>query len=99
MRRRSLEYIFDNLDEQVDALEQEANQIAGTMLIPENIWETALARYVQTEESVRTLANELRINHAIVAGKIRMEADNYYILGNLIGQGEVRKHFPDVQFA
>ena len=44
-------------------------------------------------------AEELGVHPAIVAGRIRKEADNYVILRDLIGRGEVRKHFSDVQFA
>ena len=99
LRRGRLEDIFDNLDEQPDELEREADQVAGAMLIPDDKWETALARYAQTEESVRAFAEEISINPAVVAGRVRMETGNYCLLGDLIGQGEARKQFPDVLFA
>lgn len=99
LRKGKLEDVFDDLDAEPDDLEREANSLAGAALIPESEWEVALARYVRTEESVRSFAKEHRIHPAIVAGRIRKEADNYVILTDLVGSGEVRKQFPKVQFA
>ncbi|MEN6333857.1 MAG: XRE family transcriptional regulator [Phycisphaerales bacterium] len=94
-----VESIFDDLDARAEDIEQEADQLAGDVLVPEDRWETALARYTRSSDSIRDLANELSIHPAIVAGKIRREADNYTILVDMVGQGEVRRLFPEVQFA
>jgi HTH-type transcriptional regulator/antitoxin HigA len=98
LRKKRLEYIFDDLEAPPDKIEKEADQITANLLIPDEKWETALARYIRTEEPVLQLANELKISPAIVAGRIRRESENYMLLPKLIGQGEVRKHFSDVQF-
>ncbi len=98
LRKDRLEAIFDDLDSDRDDLESEADQFAGAMLIPDDTWETALARYLRTEESICSLSKQLAINPAIIAGRIRKEANNYVILGSLVGQGGVRKHFPNVRF-
>jgi len=93
--------IFKNDDEheqEASEIEQEADKLAQQILIPEDVWETALARYVRSEESVLSLAEECKIHHAIIAGRIRREANNYVILNKMIGQGEVRKYFPEVRF-
>jgi len=99
LRKGKLEDIFDDLEAEPDGLEREADSLAGAALIPENNWEVALARYVRTEESVRSFAEEHRIHPAIVAGRIRQEADNYVILTDLVGRAKVRTQFPEVQFA
>ncbi len=99
LRKSKLEGIFDDLDtEDPDGLEQEANSLAGEALIAQEIWENALPRYVRTPESIMEMARELNISPAIVAGRIRHEANNYVILSDLVGQGEVRKHFPEAGF-
>jgi HTH-type transcriptional regulator/antitoxin HigA len=99
LRKRGLVSIFDDLEsESTDKLEQEADSLAGEALISQNIWDRALVRYVRSSESVLEMAKELQINPAIVAGRIRNEAKNYIILNDLIGQGEVRKHFPEAGF-
>lgn len=89
---------FDDLDSEPDQLEKEADRLAGDALIPDENWETALARYVRSVDSVNELAKELRIHPAIVAGRIRKEANNYTILNDLVGQGRVREHFREVSF-
>ena len=91
--------IFDDLEsESTDKLEQEADSLAGEALISKNIWDRALVRYVRSSESVLEMAKDLQISPAIVAGRIRNEANNYIILNDLTGQGEVRKHFPEAGF-
>ncbi len=69
------------------------------ILVPGDKWNVALARFVRSGDSIRDFANELGIHPAIVAGKIRREANNYTILLDMVGQGEVRKLFPDVYFS
>lgn len=105
LRKDRLEAIFDDLDSNRagrdsnrQELETEADQFASAMLIPDDVWRTAIARYLRTEKSIRSISEQLAINPAIIAGKIRKEANNYVIFGNLVGQGGVRKHFPSVQF-
>ena len=99
LRKGKLEDIFDDLDAEPDDLEREADSLAGAALIPKDDWEVALARYVRTEESVRSFAKQHCIHAAIVAGRIRKEADNYVILTDLVGRGKARAQFPGVQFA
>ena len=103
LRRSKLEGIFDDFDSistdtLTKRLEDEANSLAGEALIPEEIWDYALARFVRTPEAVIEMAEELNISPAIVAGRIRHESNNYIILNDLVGQGEVRKHFPGAGF-
>ena len=99
LRKGKLEEIFDDLESEPDQLEKNTDQRAGGIMIPDDQWETALPRYLRTEESVIDFAQEIGVHPAIVAGRIRKEANNYVILSNLVGRGEVRKQFPDVQFA
>lgn len=98
LRKGRVEEIFDDLEAEADSLEREADDLAGRALIPADSWETALARYLRTPESVKAFAKDLNISEAIVAGRIRKEADNYVILTELVGLGKVRQHFPDVRF-
>ncbi len=98
LRKGKTEDIFDDLEATADDMEREADELAGQFLIPDDAWETALARYLRTPESVEALAEELGIGSSIVAGRIRREADNYVLLSDMVGQGEARRHFPDVHF-
>jgi HTH-type transcriptional regulator/antitoxin HigA len=96
--RSATEGLVDDSGAASDELEREADQLAGEALISSEAWNTALARFIQSEDSVKSFAAQVRISPAIVAGRIRQEANNWTILGNLVGQGEVRKLFPDVRF-
>lgn len=99
LHKGNIESIFDDLDAEADNVEQEADELAGNVLVPHNVWETALARYLRSKDSIRDLATTLNVSPAIVAGKIRKEADNYIILTDMVGQGEVRKLFPGIHFS
>jgi HTH-type transcriptional regulator/antitoxin HigA len=99
LKTGKLEQVFDNLDsEGKDEVEWEADQLAGEILIPTEKWDHALARYLQTVDSIRNFASELGINPAIIAGRIRNETGNFTILNELVGYGEVRKYFPSINF-
>lgn len=74
--------------------EREADRIAGELLIPRSIWNRSAALLHRTESAIVQLADEMRLHPAIIAGRIRREASNYRILTKMMGQGEIRKHFP-----
>jgi HTH-type transcriptional regulator/antitoxin HigA len=99
LQKDKLETVFDDLEnESQDTIEKEADILAAEALIPNEWWENALPRYVRSTESILKFASDHGISPSIVAGRIRKEAENYKILNDLIGQGTVRKQFPDVFF-
>ena len=98
LRKGKLTSTFDDLEApSSDAIEAEADALAGEALIPSAQWEQALARYVRSPESVDQFAAQIGVSPAIVAGRIRHEANNYVILSGLVGTGRVRGLFPDYQ--
>lgn len=99
LHKGDIESIFDDLDVEAEDIEREADELAGEILVPEDKWEIALVRYLRNKNSIIDFAQELHIHPAIVAGKIRREANNYIILKDMVGQGEIRKLFPDVYFS
>ncbi len=98
LRVEGLVSIFDDFDAEADEFEREADKLALEALIAEDEWEMTLSRYVQNDESIASDAEKLKIHRAIIAGRIRYESNNYIIFGNLIGQGQVRKHFHNIRF-
>ncbi|ESW83881.1 hypothetical protein X770_25150 [Mesorhizobium sp. LSJC269B00] len=83
---------FDDVTSpEADEFEKEANRFAENLLIPEEIWVRSPARISKTAEPIEKLANQLKINPAIVFGRIRMERNDYSIFSNKIGRGTVRK--------
>ena len=97
--KNGIDSIFDDLDiTNTEKLEREADDLAGEALIPTAEWDLSLARFTRSPKSMEDFADKLGIHPAIIAGRIRHESNNYLILGELIGQGEVRKQFPEVVF-
>jgi HTH-type transcriptional regulator/antitoxin HigA len=90
---------FDFFDEENssnnDSVETEADKFALDALIPEERWAQCLSRFALSEEAVRIDADNLDIHPSIIAGRIRKERDNYTILTDLVGQGEVRPQFEE----
>jgi HTH-type transcriptional regulator / antitoxin HigA len=94
-------HFFDNLDlkESKDLREQEADKLAQEALIPKEEWNKSPAKSLRSPEAAEHLAKKLRINPAIVAGRMRHEAHSYKILSQLVGQGKVRNCFKDVNWS
>lgn len=94
------EAFVDNLDSGPgkDPREKEADLLAGEILIPRSIWKRSDAYRQRTPDAIQELALSLRIHPAIIAGRIRHDARNYFILSQMVGKGKVRKHFPDIKW-
>jgi HTH-type transcriptional regulator/antitoxin HigA len=90
---------YDDLDadDQADPKEVEADKIAGDVLIPPDEWRVSPASRLRSAEAAHQLAQRLRIHPAIVAGRIRKAYKDYRVLSGLVGQGEVRRQFPEFQ--
>ena len=89
---------FDELENgdrgQGTAEEQEANEYATNMLIPEHVWRQKAAA-LTSPMSVVVLAEELGLSPAIVAGRCRWESGNFGLYDKLLGRGQVRVLFQD----
>jgi len=78
-------------DAAVDEMEQQANQFASNLLIPDELWKRSPARIAKTAEPIERLAKQLGIAPAIIFGRVRMERKNYKLFSDKIGRGKVRK--------
>lgn len=74
-----------------DPREAQADDWAEEALIPRAVWETSAVRDHPTPMAVMNLANVLQVHPAIVAGRIRYERQNYRLLSQFVGTGEVRR--------
>jgi HTH-type transcriptional regulator/antitoxin HigA len=78
-----------------DRIEKDADEMAMEAMIPRKVWSKRPVRGRATPGKVVELAETLKIHPAIIAGRIRFENQNYRLLSRLVGNGEVRKHFPE----
>ncbi len=79
--------------EREDPREREADDWAEEVLIPKAAWEASAVKDHPTPMAVMNLANALEIHPAIVAGKVRYKQQNYRLLSQFVGTGEVRRQF------
>jgi HTH-type transcriptional regulator/antitoxin HigA len=70
--------------------EAEADAFAKDGLVPRDTWLRSDARRLGSEGSVVSLAKQLGIHPAIVAGRIRYERKEFRIFNDLVGVGGVR---------
>lgn len=89
---------IEHMADTKDKFEAEANRIARDTLIPRTIWKRSQAYRSPSSKSIDELSRELKIHPSIIAGRIRKESGKYNQFSDLIGQGEVRKHFPNKQW-
>jgi len=92
---------FDDLDVegQGNTSEEEADELAGEALIPNDEWQKSPAKSYRSPDAAEHLAKKLGIHRAIVAGRMRHDANNYRILNRLVGHGQVRRLFPEVEWS
>lgn len=76
-----------------DAVESEADEWAEEALIPGDMWEASAVRFSPRTLDVIELATEVGVHPAVVAGRVRYENDDYRLLSQLVGNGEVRRQF------
>jgi HTH-type transcriptional regulator/antitoxin HigA len=90
----SVSAFVDDLERSTeDKIEAEANRLARDTLIPRVSWKRSDAYLSPSKRAIDELARELKIHPAIIAGRIRRETGNYAVFSELVGHGEVRKHF------
>lgn len=80
------------------AIEKEANELAAELLLPRGAWRRSEAYLNPSARAINELAKKLQVNPAIVAGRLRFERKDYTRFTKMIGNGQVRKAFPDVNW-
>lgn len=91
---------YDDLDKQdPNETEKEADQLAAEALVPESIWENSPAKLIPSPIAAESLAKELGVHPAVVAGKMRREGDQYQYLNTITNQAKVRKYFPEIAWS
>ncbi len=90
------ETFLDDLDSSSqDQREAEANRIARDSLVPRVAWRRSEVSRNPTESNILSLSRELKINPAIIAGRVRRESGNHRIFSQLVGYGDIRKLFSE----
>ena len=100
--KNSTDIFYDELDEikglELGDKEREADDLAGEALVPTAKWEISPAKLIPSTMAANSLAKELGVHIAIVAGRIRHDGAKYIYLNNIIGQSKVRHNFPEIDW-
>jgi len=95
---QGIHLFYDELDDvkgiDFGTKEKKADQLAGEALVPTSKWEISPARLIPSSMAAESLAKELGVHIAIVAGKIRHEGGKYFYLNNIVGRAKVQQYFP-----
>lgn len=75
--------------------EREADEMTEEALLPKAKWEVSPARLIPSSMAAKSLANELGVHIAIIAGQIRHKGNKYVYLSKIVNKAKVRKYFPD----
>ena len=69
--------------------------MARDLLIPDDVWEQEKGELFSSmrEEDVSDLAEQWHISPAVVAGRMRLELNDYSILTGLLGHKILKKMF------
>jgi len=87
---------YDDLDTpDTNKIEKDADELAGEALIPKSKWDNSPAKLIPSPIAAQSLAKELGIHTAIVAGKMRHEGGRYQYLNAIVSQAKIRQYFPD----
>ncbi|MDD5702684.1 MAG: ImmA/IrrE family metallo-endopeptidase [Dehalococcoidales bacterium] len=78
----------------LDDKEREADEMAEEALLPKAKWEVSPARLIPSSMAAKSLANELGVNVAIIAGQIRYKGKKYMYLNKIVNEAKVRQYFP-----
>jgi len=78
----------------LDDKEREADLLAEESLLPEAKWEVSPARLIPSSMAANSLAKEIGVHVAIIAGQIRHKGNKYVYLNKIVNEAKVRKNFP-----
>ena len=77
----------------MNSKEHEADNMAREALVPNSKWEVSPAKLIPSPMAAQSLANELGVHLAIVAGVMRHEHQNYYYLNKIVNDFKVKQYF------
>lgn len=93
-----VEPFFDDLSLQAaDEKERQADQYASEGLVPDAAWVGFDERKDFSPTAVLSFAEQIKVHPAIVAGRIRHQEQNYRLLSQFVGSGQIRRHFDEYE--
>jgi HTH-type transcriptional regulator/antitoxin HigA len=82
----------------LDEKERQADALAEEALLPKAKWEVSPARLIPSSMAAESLAKELGVHVAIIAGQIRHRGNKYAYLNKIVNAAKIRGHFPNIKW-
>lgn len=79
----------------MDSKEKEADAMAEESILPSAKWDVSPARLIPSSMAANSLAKELGVHIALIAGQIRYKGNKYIYLNKIVNEAKVRKYFPE----
>jgi HTH-type transcriptional regulator/antitoxin HigA len=79
----------------INEIENEADLLAEETILPRAKWEISPARILPSSMAANSLAEELGVHVALIAGQIRHKGGKYVYLNNIVNKAKVRSFFPN----
>ncbi len=96
-------FFYDEIEDikaaDIDSKEQEADTFAEESILPSAKWEVSPARLIPSSMAATSLARELGVHVAIIAGQIRHKGNKYVYLSKIVNEAKVKKYFPQEKWA
>lgn len=77
----------------IDDKEREADALSEEALLPKAKWDISPARLIPSSMAANSLAKELGVHVAIIAGQIRHKGNKYVYLNKIVNEAKARKYF------
>jgi len=82
----------------LDENERQADALAEEALLPNAKWEVSPARLIPSCMAADSLASELGVHVAIIAGQIRHKGNKYIYLNKIVNAAKVRQYFTNIKW-
>lgn len=95
---RGVNLFYDEIEDvrgiTLDETERDADRMAEEALLPQGKWEVSPARLVPSFMAAKSLASEVGVHIAIIAGQMRHRGNAYVYLNKVVNEAKVRQYFP-----
>lgn len=96
---RDVNLFYDEIEDvmgiAISEYERDADRMAEEALLPQGKWEVSPARLVPSFMAAKSLANEVGVHMAVIAGQIRHKGAAYVYLNKVVNEAKVRQFFPE----
>jgi HTH-type transcriptional regulator/antitoxin HigA len=90
---------IEGVSSDINDKEKEAEHLAQEILLPNEKWEISPAKLMPSPMAAKSLARELEVHVAIIAGQIRYRNNKYIYLNKIVNSEKVRKYFPNEKWS